>query len=277
VPETSTLENILRRDQRVTAVGLAVLCALAWAYLIAGAGMAMSLVDMTSTALFPHEMAMSDASGAVTMPRWSATDAALMIAMWWVMMIAMMTPSAAPMVLLQARVARHAQASGKDPDGGLNRSGLFVAGYLFVWLSFAVVATGLQWGLEAGGLVSAMMMSSVSADLTAAVLITAGVYQWTPLKNACLRQCRAPFQFLSRHWRAGRLGAARLGVLHGGYCVGCCWALMALLFVGGVMNPIWIAALAAVVLLEKLTAAGALISRLVGLLLVAWGIAALVA
>ncbi|MBN1239946.1 MAG: DUF2182 domain-containing protein [Gammaproteobacteria bacterium] len=269
------MERILRRDRRVAAVALAVLCALAWTYLLAGAGMGMSLADAAAFSLFPHERAMSGTPDAMAEPRWSAAYAALTAAMWWVMMIAMMTPSAAPMILLQARVARHAQATGKDPDGGLNQSALFVAGYLLVWLAFAIAATALEWLLEAAGWVSAMMMSSVSAGFTAGVLIAAGVYQFTPLKNACLRQCRAPFAFLTRHWRPGRLGAARLGILHGAYCVGCCWALMALLFVGGVMNPVWIAALAAVVLLEKLAGAGVLMSRLLGALLIAWGIAAL--
>lgn len=276
VSDTTSIEKILRRDRRVTAAGLAILCALAWAWLIAGAGLGMSLSDMATAALFPHKMAMADGSGGRMMWPWSAADAALMIAMWWIMMIAMMTPSAAPMILLHARVARHAQASGKDPDGGLDHSALFVAGYLLIWLSFAVAATAVQWALEAAGLVSTMMMSSSSAGVTAAVLIAAGVYQWTPLKNACLRECRAPFQFLSRHWRAGKLGALRLGVLHGGYCVGCCWALMALLFVGGVMNPIWIVALAVLVLTEKLAPGGAALSRPIGTLLVAWGVAALV-
>lgn len=273
----AAIEHVLRRDRRITAAGIVLLCALAWAYLIAGAGMGMSLTDMTTTSLFPHTLGDRASAAGTAMPgsRWSVSYAALMVAMWWIMMIAMMTPSAAPMVLLHARVARHAQAAGKDADGSLNRTAVFAAGYLLVWLAFSVIAAALQWALEAAGTVSAMMMWSMSAWFSAVVLIGAGVYQWTPLKRTCLTHCRTPAQFLSRHWRPGRTGALRLGVLHGGYCVGCCWALMALLFVGGVMNPLWIAALAVIVLIEKIAPAGEIAARAGGALLVAWGLAAL--
>lgn len=267
------IERVLRRDRLITAAGIGVLCALAWAYLITGAGLGMPLAEMTRAALFPHTLAGSATAGQI--PAWSPWEALLMVLMWWVMMIAMMTPSAAPMILLHARVARHAQAGGKDPQGVLDRTAVFCAGYLLVWLAFSILATALQTGLQAAGLVSALGMWSASGVLSAAVLVTAGVYQWTPLKNACLAHCRAPVQFLTRHWRPGRLGALRLGMRHGAYCVGCCWALMALLFVGGVMNALWIAALTVVVLVEKLASAGAVISRVGGALLVLWGIATL--
>ncbi len=266
----ASLERVLRRDRRLAAAGVAALCVLAWAYLISGAGMDMSLRDMTTTSLFPHTD--HPAATSTAADRWSLTYTMLIVAMWWVMMIAMMLPSAAPMILLHARVARHAGAEGRDPQGDLNRTGVFTAGYLLVWLAFSAAATALQWMLEAAGAVSTMMMWSLSGWFSALVLITAGIYQFTPLKAACLVHCRAPAQFLSRHWRPGRAGALRLGVLHGAYCVGCCWALMALLFVGGVMNPLWIAALAIVVLAEKLAPAGVLISRAGGAVLVAWGV-----
>lgn len=269
----SPIERLLWRDRLISAAGTVVLCALAWIYLISGAGLDMALADMTQAALFPH--ALTDAGATMPGEGWSAWYALLMALMWWVMMVAMMTPSAAPMILLHARVARQAQVRGDDPSGSLQQTAVFVGGYLLVWLGFSLLATALHAALEAAGLISAMMMWSLNGTLSAAVLITAGVYQWTPLKNACLRHCRSPVQFLTRHWQPGRAGALRLGVLHGAYCVGCCWALMALLFVGGVMNVLWIVALTAVVLVEKLAGAGVAASRLGGGLLVAWGLATL--
>jgi predicted metal-binding membrane protein len=277
---STAFEALLRRDRWVVAASLSALCVLAWAYLIAGAGMGMSVADLASAALFPHTHAGSMSAMVMDMDMDRSMGeplglyGLLLVAMWWIMMIAMMTPSAAPMILLHARVARDAQAKGRDARGTLQQTGVFTAGYLLAWLGFSIAAAALQWGLEAAGLVS-RMMTSMSAALSAAVLIAAGVYQWTPLKNVCLRGCRAPAQFLSRHWRPGRRGALRLGILHGAYCVGCCWALMALLFVGGIMNPVWIAALAVVVLVEKVAPAGVVLSRIGGGLLIVWGIVTL--
>lgn len=255
---------LLQRERVLVTAGLALVTALAWAYTVLGVGMPMSAWTMTQM------------DRAMTMPTqpWTPVYGVLVFLMWWIMMIAMMTPSAAPMILLHARVARDAQAKGRDARGTLQQTGVFTAGYLLAWLGFSIAAAALQWGLEAAGLVS-RMMTSMSAALSAAVLIAAGVYQWTPLKNVCLRGCRAPAQFLSRHWRPGRRGALRLGILHGAYCVGCCWALMALLFVGGIMNPVWIAALAVVVLVEKVAPAGVVLSRIGGGLLIVWGIVTL--
>lgn len=274
------IENLLRRDRQVTLAGLVVLCVLAWAYLIAGAGTGMSVLDAASRVLFPSETGPMDTTSpmhqAMMAGHWPLGYWVLVIAMWWVMMIAMMTPSAAPTILLYARVARDADSRQGDAHGALNRTATFAAGYLLVWLAFSIAATASQRGLEAIGVVSAMTMSSISTETTAALLITAGVYQWTPLKGACLEHCRAPVQFLSRHWRPGSLGAVRLGVLHGAYCVGCCWALMALLFAGGVMNPLWIAGLTVIVLVEKLASSGVVVSRIAGGALIAWGVAVLI-
>jgi predicted metal-binding membrane protein len=144
-----------------------------------------------------------------------------------------------------------------------------------VWLAFAAAATALYWGLERAGLVSAMMMGSQSRLLSGAVLIAAGLYQVSPLKNTCLAHCRAPTSFLSRHWRPHIMGALRLGAMHGAYCVGCCWMLMALLVVGGVMNLAWIAALAILVLIEKALPLGQWIGRAIGIALIGWGVATL--
>lgn len=265
------VETLLRRDQRVALMGLCALTGLAWAYLLTGAGMEMSVADMTTTALFPHTD--KAASGMLMAQSWSLAHAALIAAMWWVMMIAMMTPSAAPAVLLYGRVARHAQSGRLDDRAASEHTAIFFFGYVLVWLAFSVIATAAQRALEGSGLLSAISMWSTAAWLSGGVLILAGMYQWTPLKTMCLRHCQAPARFVSRYWRPGRSGAFLLGARHGAYCVGCCWALMALLFVGGVMNPIWIAALALMVLAEKLVSRGPWLPRVSGGLLIVWGIA----
>lgn len=282
MPDASAVERLLKRDRAIAIVGVATLAALAWLYILAGAGLGMTAWEMTTLAAFPHnavrmasDMAGMDMSDMMMAPlAWAPVTWALMIAMWWVMMIAMMAPSAAPTILLYAKVHRQAQARGEFQEM-LVPTGAFAAGYLTIWLAFAVAATALHWALEHAGLVSAMMMGSQSRWLSGAVLIMAGIYQLSPLKRACLSQCRAPASFLARYWRPRASGAFRLGALHGAYCVGCCWLLMALLFVGGVMNLVWIAALAVFVLIEKSLRAGQWVGRGVGVALIAWGIATL--
>jgi predicted metal-binding membrane protein len=282
----SPLERLLRRDRVLTIAGVVALCLLAWLYIVAGAGLGMNAWEMSKLALFPHQQApnmTSDMPGmdmpgmdmsamaTATEPRvWGPAIWALMIAMWWVMMVAMMSPSAAPTILLYARVHRHALAQGQIQDK-LAPTGVFMAGYLLVWLGFAVAATALHWLLEREAFVSVTMMNSQSRWFSAIVLIAAGLYQLSPLKNACLSHCRTPTAFLSRHWRPHALGALRLGALHGAFCVGCCWMLMALLFVGGIMNLVWVAALAILVLVEKLFPAGQWVGRAAGIALIAWG------
>ncbi len=262
------VERALLRDQWIISIGLIVLCLLAWTYLLGGAGTGMSLAQMTSASLFPH----TDLNGSAMVPeRWHATYATNMVAMWWVMMIAMMTPSVAPIILLQARAAQHAITKGAENASVLRQTGAFAAGYLLIWLAFSGAATFLQWALEAGRLLSAMTMGSQSPWLSAMLLFAAGAYQLSPIKNFCLRHCQAPATFLSRHWRPGIYGAIRMGTIHGAYCVGCCWALMTLLFVGGVMNPIWILALATIVLLEKLGPYGTVMGKAGGGMLLLWG------
>ena len=282
--EAPAFERLLKRDRVITLTGLTALCALAWLYIVTGAGLGMSAWEMTTLALFPHQHArdvmpsmpgMDMGARAPMWMAWGFATWALMIAMWWIMMIAMMTPSATPTILLYARVHRHALVQGQIQEK-LAPTGAFAAGYLLVWLGFAAAAATLHWALERAGLVSAMMMGSQSRLLSGAVLIAAGLYQLSPLKNVCLAHCRTPTSFLSRHWRPRALGALRLGAMHGGYCVGCCWLLMALLFVGGVMNLTWIAALAILVLIEKVLPPGQWVGRGVGIALIVWGVATLV-
>jgi predicted metal-binding membrane protein len=280
MPEVPTFEHLLKRDRTITVAGLVVLCMMAWLYVVTGAGLGMSARHMTTLAFFPHQQAQDVMQGMPGMPVdtarsvWGFATWALMIGMWWIMMIAMMTPSAAPTILLYARVHRAALAKGQLRDE-VAPIGAFAAGYLSVWLGFAVAAAVLHFALERVGLISTMMMGSRSRWLSGGVLIAAGLYQLSPLKNVCLAQCRAPASFLARHWRPHAPGALRLGAQHGAYCVGCCWMLMALLFVGGVMNLIWIAALTTMVLIEKVLPRGQWIGRSAGVALAGWGVATL--
>jgi predicted metal-binding membrane protein len=215
---------------------------------------------MTGNSMAPMMHAMTG------MQPWTATEFVLRLAMWAVMMVAMMVPTAAPMTLLYAAVARKAAAR----HNALAPTFIFVAGYMAMWTIFSLVATVAQHALEQAALLSPMM-SSRSAVFGAAVLIAAGVYQFTPFKDACLRSCRAPAHFLSRHWRAGNLGAFGMGLRLGAYCVGCCWILMGLLFVGGVMNLLWIAAIAIFVLLEKTIPFGDVSGRFAGAAMIVVG------
>jgi len=265
----NAVEALLRRERTVVVAGLAVLALLAWIYIWRGAGMGMSALEMTQLALFPH--AHADPMPEASMP---PIDFAIVVAMWWVMMIAMMLPSAAPFVLLYGRVLRHATA--REQLSTAYASSAFLAiGYLAVWLVFSVAAAGLQYLLQRAGLISAMMLWSKSAFLSAAVLIGAGAYQLSAFKRMCLKHCRGPAEFLTRHWRQGRVGAFTLGFRHGLWCVGCCWMLMVLLFVGGVMNLAWIALLALLVFAETVVTRSAMISRITGLALLTWGLVTL--
>jgi predicted metal-binding membrane protein len=197
--------------------------------------------------------------------RWDWPHIFLLVSMWAVMMTGMMLPSAAPMLLLYATVAR------RRLDSPVLRVYALAAGYLVVWALFSVFATGTQRALSHLLVLSPMMVLQ-SRVISAALLVIAGIYQLTPLKRACLTTCRSPVSFLARHWRADTLGAFRMGLAHGLYCLGCCWALMLLLFVGGVMNLYVISALTVFVLLEKLAPLGIQAGRLSGGLLIATGV-----
>lgn len=281
------VERLLRRDRTLSIGGLVALCALAWIYVAGGAGLGASALDMTTLSLFPHRAAgssmgeMADMGGMSMTPGmpapgegrpapWGAERWALTIAMWWTMMIAMMSPSASPTVLLYARVCRQT-AGGRQAR--LAPTPAFLAGYLLVWLGFSLLAAAAQWAFERVGLVSAQLMGSQSRWLSVAVLAAAGLYQLSALQSVCLAHCRSPAAFLSRHWRPGATGAIRLGVLHGAFCVGCCWLLMGLLFVGGVMNLAWIAALSVLVLAQKIGPRGPWVARASGMILLVWAAA----
>ena len=252
--------GILRRDRAVVLGALAAVTVAAWVYLLLGAGIEMQTMDMGGRQI----MAMR--------PEWTPGYALLIFAMWAVMMAAMMLPSAAPTVLLVAALARrHAGSPGFTSATAL----LFASGYLLVWGIFSLAATALQWALDRAGMLSEGM-AVANAALAGIVLVAAGAYQWTPLKDACLRHCRSPAEFLVRHWRRGALGAVATGGRHGLYCLGCCWMLMALLFVAGLMNLAWVAAVAILVLLEKTLPWGGRTSRLTGVVLAIWGVIRLI-
>jgi predicted metal-binding membrane protein len=252
-------ETFLRRDRSVVLAGLGSIVLLSWVYL---GYLAWDMATM---------MDMSDASmGWMAMPAiqpWGAVDYLLMFIMWSVMMFAMMTPSAAPMVLTYTKINRQRQAQLKPVPG----TAIFYMGYLLVWTAFSAMATLAQGGLHAATLLSPMM-ETTSPVLGGIILIAAGVFQFTPLKYACLSHCRTPLGYFMTEWREGKLGALVMGVRHGAFCVGCCWLIMALLFVAGVMNLFWIAVIAAYVLAEKLLPGGHKVSWGIGALIIGWGV-----
>lgn len=255
--QLTTLETVLRRDRMVVTAGLVVVAALGWAYLFYLAR-EMSGMDMGG------EMGMA------TMQTWGTVDLVLLFVMWDVMMVAMMVPSAAPLILTVAATNRK-RRERQDP---LVSTSLFLTGYLLVWTAFSVVAAIAQWGLHETALLSSGMVSA-SPVLGGFLLLTAGAFQFTSLKQSCLIECRSPLSFVMGHWREGSGGALRMGLEHGKYCLGCCWLLMGLLFVAGVMNILWIALITLFVLAERVMPKGDMTGRFAGVGLVLSGIAVL--
>jgi predicted metal-binding membrane protein len=253
------IEAIVRRDRRVAGASLVLVVALAWLYLW-HARAAMGPMDMGD---MPME-GMAHALGTSTL--------ALNFVMWTVMMVGMMLPGAAPTILLYGGLVR------KNGERGtvLPAVWVFTSGYLAVWTGFSVAATVLQAALGEALLLTPTMESS-SRGLSAAILFAAGIYQWLPVKEVCLHKCRHPLEFFMTRWRSGTGGAFRMGAEHGAYCVGCCWVLMLLLFVAGVMNLVWVAAIAAFVLVEKLLPAGRFATSFAGVGLVLSGVYLLLA
>lgn len=250
-------KTVLRRDRIIVLSGLALITALSWAY-VASLASDMRNMEMAT------EMAMPQ------MQAWGGANFALTFVMWAVMMVAMMTPSAAPMILMFAGVNRRR----REQQVPYVPTSVFLLGYLVVWAAFSVLATAAQWGLHTVSLLSPMMVSTTPV-LGGILLLVAGIYQWTPLKHACLSKCRSPLGFVLNEWREGRWGAFLMGLKHGSYCTGCCWSLMSLLFVAGVMNLLWIAAIAGFILLEKAAPAGQRMGQAAGVLMIAGGVVVL--
>lgn len=255
----SSLELLIQRDRIWISVGLFAAIGLAWIYLMREAAV------MGAIAADARTHAAMGMAG-VNLRAWDLSDWFMLFGMWTVMMVGMMLPSASPVVLLvlgayrlrgdsQARLAAVA----------------FIGGYLLVWVAFSLFASLGQVGLHRAAMLSGDLRLQ-SAALSGAILIAAGVYQWLPLKNRCLLHCQAPLAFLTRYWRSGVTGGLRMGLRHGLLCVGCCWLVMTLLFVLGVMNLVWVALLGAFVLLEKLAPGGAIAGRLAGAAAAGWGL-----
>jgi predicted metal-binding membrane protein len=245
-----------RRDRAVILLAMLGVTAIAWLYLLTiGQGMS----DMATDRMVDMVMPM-------TAP-WTPTALALTFAMWWVMMVGMMTPSAAPMVLVFATLNRNKRAR----DQNFVPTSIFLLGYLAAWGAFSLAATLAQWALDGVALLSSEV-AAINPLVGGTLAILAGLYQFTPLKQACLRNCRSPFAFVLNHWREGRSGALRMGLEHGGYCLGCCWLLMALLFVVGVMNLLWVAGLAVFVFAEKLLPGGHWTGKIGGGVLLGLGV-----
>jgi predicted metal-binding membrane protein len=256
------VEKLVRQDQRIVALAAALIVLLAGTYTYFGVGMNMTALEMTRMAQpIGEPMSMG------TQPVWTGKFVALIFLMWWIMMIAMMIPSAAPMLLLYTALKR----MGSEGERAVSLSFHFLIGYLATWAFSSAVATGLQFGAESWGLLSGPMMAVNSHTFAAIVFISAGLYQLSSLKESCLRHCKSPAFFLTEHSRPGSWGAFRTGARHGVYCLGCCWALMALLFVGGVMNLFWIVGIAIYVLFEKAVPNGRVFVRSTGVGLILFG------
>ena len=245
------VEHALRYDRATLLVLVVLTPVISWAWIVVMAR------DMYGP--------MTGASAWMMTTHWDAPHLLLLWAMWSVMMTAMMLPSAAPLILLYGAAAR------RSPQRTARRhTYALAAGYLAAWTTFSVAATALQRALASLLLVSPMMEAG-SSRVTATLLVVAGVYQWTPLKHACLRTCQSPLGFLMTRWRAGWSGAFRMGLEHGSYCIGCCWALMLLLFAGGVMNVVVIVGLTAWVAFEKLAPFGRRGAQFSGAIMIAIG------
>ncbi len=246
----------MSRDRAVVMSGLIGVSLLAWTY----------------TAYLATNPAHTFVGTSITHPHieaWSVRDFLFLFVMWTVMMIAMMVPSASQMILTFAKINRKQQT---DPDREpFSPTAAFLLGYIVVWTGFSALGAVAQWGLHHAALVSAAGVST-NVIFGGLVLVVAGLFQWSRLKNACLTHCRSPLAFFMTSWRPGRSGALVMGLEHGAFCVGCCWALMALMFVAGVMNLLWLAAIAGLVLVEKLAPSGHQIGRGAGVLFVVWGL-----
>lgn len=242
------MEWVLKRSSGVILTSLIVVIIFAWAYIVGDAGMDMDRM-----------------TGASNFIQWTPDYFLLILVMWFVMMVAMMLPSAAPMILLFSAISR----KNYENDGTVVPTSIFITGYVVAWGGFSVVATFLQWRLEELALLTPMM-ESASLPLGSALLFAAGIYQLTPLKHTCLRHCRSPIDYFGHNWRSGKTGALIMGLKHGLFCIGCCWVLMLLLFYGGIMNLMWIIGLAFFVLLEKVTPVGHWIGRFSGIILIIW-------
>jgi len=244
------------KDKKIVISGLFIVAAIGWVYMfyMAWAMNHMHIVDMW----------MPPRGGARP---WTPFDFFMLFFMWLTMMIAMMTPTVAPMVMMFTTVSK----SKKQKQQPYAPTWLFLLGYLLAWMLFSFIVSLIQWPLHETGLLNPMM-DSRSYILSGGILVLAGLYQFTAFKNACLHQCRSPLGFIMTAWKDGHIGALRMGFHHGAFCVGCCWALMLILFAVGVMNMLWVILITLFVLLEKVLPFSPRVTRNVtGVGLIVWG------
>ena len=260
---STAVESLIQRDKVITIIAIAVLVGATLTYTVLGVGMNMSAIQMTP-GLGQSQMSMPNMSAmknmAATPAVWSFNYSVLMFFMWWTMMIAMMLPSASPMILLYTALIRRT----KKTKSIIRQVTSFICGYLLAWAAFSLFAAALQSQLELRDWMSPMMMEATNIYLAAGILIAAGVYQLTPLKTVCLEKCRQPASFLANYKNTWVNSPLRIGLVHGFYCVGCCWFLMGLLFFGGIMNLYWIIGLIIFVAIEKLHEKGVIFGKILG-------------
>lgn len=260
---STAVESFIQRDKVITIIAIAILVGATFTYTVLGVGMNMSAIQMTP-GLGQSQMSMPNMSAmknmAATPAVWSFNYSVLMFFMWWTMMIAMMLPSASPMILLYTALIRRT----KKTKSIIRQVTLFICGYLLAWAAFSLFAAALQSQLELRDWMSPMMMEATNIYLAAGILIAAGVYQLTPLKTVCLEKCRQPASFLANYKNTWVNSPLRIGLVHGFYCVGCCWFLMGLLFFGGIMNLYWIVGLIIFVAIEKLHEKGIIFGKILG-------------
>ena len=260
---STAVESFIQRDKIITIIAIAILVGATFTYTVLGVGMNMSAIQMTP-GLGQSQMSMPNMSAmknmAATPAVWSFNYSVLMFLMWWTMMIAMMLPSASPMILLYTALIRRT----KKTKSIIRQAISFICGYLLAWAAFSLFAAALQSQLELRDWMSPMMMEATNIYLAAGILIAAGVYQLTPLKTVCLEKCRQPASFLANYKNTWVNSPLRIGLVHGFYCVGCCWFLMGLLFFGGIMNLYWIVGLIIFVAIEKLHEKGIIFGKILG-------------
>ena len=260
---STAVESLIQRDKVITIIAIAILVGATFTYTVLGVGMNMSAIQMTP-GLGQSQMSMPNMSAmknmAATPAVWSFNYSVLMFFMWWTMMIAMMLPSASPMILLYTALIRRT----KKAKSIIRQVTSFICGYLLAWAAFSLFAAALQSQLELRDWMSPMMMEATNIYLAAGILIAAGVYQLTPLKTVCLEKCRQPASFLANYKNTWVNSPLRIGLVHGFYCVGCCWFLMGLLFFGGIMNLYWIVGLIIFVAIEKLHEKGIIFGKILG-------------
>jgi len=286
------MRHVFKNNRSLSLTLIVLMTLLAWVYLVmmtkdmqgrmdmSEMGLGMGIFNLLDSTVLPtstnesahhSEIHTKPPAGSFGMPspglEWVATDFTLVYVMWFMMMVAMMLPTAMPMIMTYADIL----GNRPESESALFPLCMFISGYLIAWGGYAVVASLIQWRMLQAGLMSEMMVG-INPVLNGGLLILAGCYQLSRLKDACLTHCRTPLQFFLSSWKSGNAGALQMGIKHGAYCVGCCWALMVLMFFFGAMNLIWIAGLSVIMLAEKILPRGDLFGKGIGIGFFVWGV-----